>query len=96
MNGTILQWLQSEPTSDVWNQDAILLSAAILLSCLLLLLVICILGRRRKRRAALAKQSRMADGSKTQELPVAAVQESIQGLNTLTDIVYCESEEIIS
>lgn len=99
MNGIILQWLQSEPISDVrsldaaWQSNAILLSVAILLSGLFLLL--CMLLRRRRRRAVPAKQPCMADGSITQELPVEAVQANLQTLHVLMDIVYCESEETI-
>lgn len=93
MNGIILQWLQSEPMGEAWSRAVTLLPAAILLCGLLL--AACIWGKRRKCRGASARQPYTDDGSITQELPVAAVAASAQDLNTLTDILYCESEEII-
>lgn len=112
MNGITLQWLQSEPICEVMKYDGkpeeikhmlpeaavewqMLLAAAILTLCLLLLLV-WVAGVWRKRRGALRMPPTEADDFITQELPVAAVQASLQALRTLEEIVYCESEEIIS
>ena len=74
---------------------AVMILAAILLVICLVLLLVRLLGSRRKHKAAPAGQVPMDAGSITQELPVAAVQAALCPLKILTDIVYCESEEII-
>lgn len=109
MSGITLQWLQSEPMSDVMKYDikswwleismsqtvrwgAVVL-AVISVLCLVMLLI-CV-RKKRKCRTVLEEQPNTADCSITQELPVTAIQTDRRSLNILTDIVYCESEEII-
>ena len=74
----------------VWGKAA---SAAILGLCFILLLI-CVIGKLRKRKGAWRVQSNMAGYATNQDLSAEAVQAGLS-LNILTDIVYCESEEII-
>lgn len=68
---------------------------AVTLALCLVWLLIRVIKKRRMRRNTLKAQDSMADCAVTQELPVAAVLATGRFLNTLEDIVYCESEEII-
>lgn len=76
---------------------ALMIMAAILLAICMVLLMVCLLKRRRRHTAALTLPGDI--GSITQELPVAEVQAALRTasrpVKILTDIVYCESEEII-
>lgn len=73
---------------------ALMILAAVLLAICLVLLLVCLFKRQRRHRTALT-----FPGDITQELPVAEVQAALQTalepMRILTDIVYCESEEII-
>ena len=103
MNGITLQWLRSEPMSDVMGRDRfstaeaalvwLLLSAAVLLVLCLILLIVRIV---RKRKRYGAEPLVMGEDSVTRELPVAEIQAAVQTLHILADILYCESREIIS
>ncbi len=103
MNEITLQWLPSELMSDTMKYGGkpggiehmlpvaevewwLILSVAILMFCFILLLAWVI---------RICQKRRADEDSITEELPVAAVQASLQALHTLDEIVYCESKEII-
>lgn len=76
---------------------ALMILAAILLAICMVLLMVCLFKRLRRHTANLTLPG--DTGSITQELPVAEVQTALRTasrpVKILTDIVYCESEEII-
>ncbi|MBD5528058.1 MAG: hypothetical protein HDR02_06545 [Lachnospiraceae bacterium] len=87
-------WAQGIAMSQVTQVWAMAVLAAILALCLVWLLI-GVIRKRHKHRGVLKEQSSMADCAITQELPIAAVLATGHFLNTVEDIVYCESEEII-
>ena len=111
MSRITLQWLQSEPMSDImkyggelWAQGIaksqttlvwVIAALTVTLAFCLVWLLISVIRKKRKHRDTLRVQSPMADFVTTQELPVAAVLATGQFLHTLEDIFYCESKEII-
>lgn len=108
MNGIILQWLRSEPMCEAAKQQGngwrlclpksaligLVLVAVILLGLCLILLLLALAKWRRRRRTVLSRSGEAGD-SITQELPVEAVRAAAADLRILTEIVYCESEEVI-
>lgn len=108
MNGIILQWLRSEPIREAAKQqgkgwqpclpESVLsgpvLAAVVLLGLCLILLSLALVKWRCRRRIV-PSQFDDAGDSITHELPVEAVREAVADLRILTEIVYCESEEVI-
>ena len=72
----------------------LVLVAVILLGLCLILLLLALAKWRRRRRTAFSRFGEAGD-SITQELPVEAVRAAAADLRILTEIVYCESEEVI-
>lgn len=91
MNEIISRWLQSGLLP-----EAAVLTAVGLLSLLLTFFWIRKNSRKRKNESSESMPENLAGDSVTEELPVAEVRAAVSSLRILEDIVFCESDVIIS